>query len=782
MNIRKEDYKPTVIEALTQSLETAARFNPNDVVHPYAVLWTDHDTQWQPIIAQLQRVLPQLLTFGDYKPEFRRGPAIWLRSVVDQALPEVEIPEGTTPIVYLPGVSRQELRAVQECPASLKPLVELQYRGVCWTQKNGKDWTVEAFLVSEEGGLGLNVARDATARRAMLGALAELATTAVDRLKGKHLEAEDFDKLFSDDPVKDLLLWLSDPEAMKSGWNDGRWAAFKSRCKADFKFDPDKDGELVGAELLGKRNESWTTVWERFTESPVSYPGVPELLRKAKPAELFEESSFSWPQNNEKEENDLRKALLGLEQSTPGKARERVAELEKFHGLRRDRVWAKLGQAPLANALGHIARLVDMAATKLGGASAAEMARLYADSAWEVDTAALSAAAAVKSAADAQAIGKALNAVYRPWLESAAEHLQALAEKEPLPGHDGQAIEELQVESGGIVLFADGLRLDVSQRLSSRMRDRGWTVTLSTRWAGLPTVTATAKPAVAPVTKDIKGSSLGEDFLPATATGEQPLTTHRFRKLLASRGYQYIGADETGDPAGRGWTENGELDKLGHSLQGKLAGRIEDQVELLLERVEAMLEAGWKEVRVVTDHGWLWLPGGLPKVDLPKYLTASRWARCAAIKSGSKVEVPTVRWHWNAQERVAVPPGIACFGAGNEYAHGGLSLQESLIPVIRVTAGEATAKASVEIGEVNWAGLRCRVRVETAQPGPLVDLRTKVNDAGSSVSQALALDSKGAASLLVADDELEGTPAVVVVLDASGHVIAKQPTIIGGDH
>ena len=138
----------TVIEALVRSLEAAAKFNPNDVVHPYAVLWTDHDAQWQPIIAQLRRLLPQLLTFGDYEQEHRSGPAIWLRSVVDRALPEVELPEGVTPIVYLPGVSRQELRAVQECPDSLKPLVELQYRGVCWTQKNGKDWTVEAFLVS----------------------------------------------------------------------------------------------------------------------------------------------------------------------------------------------------------------------------------------------------------------------------------------------------------------------------------------------------------------------------------------------------------------------------------------------------------------------------------------------------------------------------------------------------------------------------------------------------------------------------------------------------------
>ena len=215
-------------------------------------------------------------------------------------------------------------------------------------------------------------------------------------------------------------------------------------------------------------------------------------------------------------------------------------------------------------------------------------------------------------------MSKALNVVYRPWLESAAEHLQQLAEKEPLPGHDGQAVDDVIVEPGGLIMFADGLRFDVSQRLTERMRVKGWSVTMSTRWAGLPTVTATAKPAVSPVTKGIKGLSLGEDFLPATADTEQPLTTYRFRKLLAAAGYQYLSADETGDPLGRGWTENGELDKLGHSLQGKLAGKIEEQVDLVLERIEALLDAGWREIRVVTDHGWLWLPGGLPKVDFPQ--------------------------------------------------------------------------------------------------------------------------------------------------------------------
>ena len=68
------------------------------------------------------------------------------------------------------------------------------------------------------------------------------------------------------------------------------------------------------------------------------------------------------------------------------------------------------------------------------------------------------------------------------------------------------------------------------------------------------------------------------------------------------------------------------------TLQGKLAARIEDQLELLLERVQGLLEAGWKRVRVITDHGWLLVPGGMPKVQLPKYLTESRWSRCASIK------------------------------------------------------------------------------------------------------------------------------------------------------
>ena len=773
----------TVIEGLASSLESASAHNSNDTEKPISVLWMDRDAQWQPLLPRLQALMPQLLVhdLDNYRPEDRVGPSIWLRCVVDRALELPGLSGEMTPIVYLPGVSRQELGSAETCPSHLKPLVELQYRGTCWTQKNGKDWTVEAFMVSKDGGLDLDVARDTATRKAMLRALAELAATSVQALRGRRLESEDFDRLLSDDPIRDVLVWLSDPDSVSTHWEVARQDAFKSRCRSDFGFDPDEDGAIPAAERLGHREGLWSIVWSRFAEAPALYPGIPEWLRKAMPKDLFLEDPSTWPQCNDKDETDLRRLFAALEGEIPSAARRRVVQLERLHGRRREWVWAKLDRTPLANALAHLVEVAELTSKDLGGASPTEMAARYAAEAWMVDAAALRSFASVKSSADMNAVRCALQAIYRPWLESAALHLQALAEQQPLPRQREQDKGDVLVDAGGLVLFADGLRFDVSQRLVERLKSRGHTVEVTTRWAAHPSVTATAKPAVSPISELFTGATLGADFLPVDADTGRTLSASRFRKLLDGADYQVLSADDTGDPSGRGWTEYGELDKLGHSLQGKLAARIDDQIVLLLERIESLLHAGWTEVRVVTDHGWLWLSGGLPKVNLPEYLTENRWSRCAAIAGESTVQVPTVPWYWNVAERVALAPGIACFVAGNEYAHGGLSLQESLIPVLRVSSGVTSFAVSASIVAVDWVGLRCRVRIEPAREGFSVDLRTRVNDADSSISGARPIGTKGAASLLVADDDLEGTSAAVVVLDGGGQVIARQSTIIGGE-
>ena len=776
----------TLLEAARASLARAARYNPGDVVAPAAVLWTDADGQWQPVAEQLRGLMPELLTLGDYDTETRTGPAIWLRCVIEPAvradkLPDLAWPTDTVPVIYMPNVSRQTLRAVEECPNELKPLVELQYRGAVWTQKNGKDWTVEAFLISEDGGLELDVARDKQTRLAMLGALSQLAVTPISRLRGKRLEAEDFDKLMIGDTPRDLLLWLSDPAGARSEWDDAKWAAFRSRCKAEYGFDPDSDGEIVGGEKLGLRQDAWLGVWQRFAESPGLYLGIPDLLRNAKPKTLFVDRD-AWPDENEGMEEALRSALALLGSANPTEARQRTAELETEHGVRRDWVWAKLGLCPLADALAHLAVLAKRTVTTLGGESPEIMAKLYTEGDYLADDAALRALACVKTAEDLVAVQAAVRCMYLPWLEDTARNFQKCVAGSALPDASGQT--GIAVEAGECALFADGLRFDVAQRLCAMATEQQMEVTADWRWAGLPTVTATAKAAISPVAEKLVGHNPGADFLPETAEDSQSLNTSRFRKLLTAAGYEVFGTAETGDSQAknaRGWTEYGEFDKLGHDLQGKLAARIEDQLELLLERVQGLLEAGWKRVRVVTDHGWLLAPGGLPKVQLPKYLAESRWSRCASVKDVAHVKVPVAGWHWNSHERFAFGPGVHCFVAGQEYAHGGVSLQECLIPVLTFTSSITPAAVTATVADIRWLGLRCRVTVDAGEAEVMADLRTKPNDPRSSVTVPKAVDSEGKVGLLVGDDSLEGTIVSLVLLDPSGRVIGKEPTTIGGE-
>lgn len=70
---------PTLLESVQESLLQAARYNPGEMVRPAVILWTDADGQWQPLVAELRNLRPGLLTYGEYDPEQKTGPAIWLR-------------------------------------------------------------------------------------------------------------------------------------------------------------------------------------------------------------------------------------------------------------------------------------------------------------------------------------------------------------------------------------------------------------------------------------------------------------------------------------------------------------------------------------------------------------------------------------------------------------------------------------------------------------------------------------------------------------------------------
>ena len=677
----------TVLDRLLASLR--ARAAPLDgETRPAAVLWTDPREEWRPLVDLLLQSVEECVVLGDYAPARRTGPAVWVRCVVDRTLDEPALPDGRPPIVYLPGVARQDLRAGGECPDRLRPLVELLFRGALWRQPNGSDWTVNAFLTSPKT-LGLDVAGDRATAEALLRALPEVALAPVAQLEGRRLEAEDFDRMLAGDVIRDLLRWMGDPETTRTRLGENGWHAFCNRCEDELGFSPAQEADVVAGERMAKGEEGWAAVWERFAEAPGSYGDVPGLLRRSAPAGAlrFEERE-RWPDLNDEDEKAVRGALEKLPKLPHHEACEAVTALERSHGERRAWVWARLGLAPMAELLKPLASLAAAARQVLGGTDPADMAAAYVERGWQADLGAWQAVAAAPIP-DEACVAAAVRHLLQPWLEESARAFQAAVERKPLPGAGEQP--SVNAEDDGCLVFVDGLRFDLAQRLAERLEGRGLRVDLGRRWAALPTVTGTGKPAVTPVAGEIEGDALGQAFGARLKAAGKPADAPALRDAMAVRGYQILAGDGADAPRAHpahGWLETGEFDTLGHQRGAQLARHLEGELERVAERIERVLDAGWTSVRVVTDHGWLLLPGGLPKVDLPKHLTESRWARCAAIAGESTPDVVRAPWHWNGAQWFATPPGIACFNRSEEYAHGGLSIQECLIPDLVVTRVE----------------------------------------------------------------------------------------------
>ena len=773
---------PTLLTALIDKLR-GCNVHGDAEEAPVAILWTDPKGEWKPLIPLLRQQLPELVSLGSYDPGHQQGPALWLRCVVDRTLTDPAPVEGHLPILYLPGVSRQELRAGEGCPWALEPLIELMFRGSLWLQRNGRDWTLAAFLGSVDS-LDLDLATDQGTKAALSRALSELAVVPLEQLRGTKLEAKDFDALLADDPIRDLLLWMGNPQAFQLRCSSERWIALASIWKKELKFDPAKEGELTAADRLARGSAGWAKVWQRFTDQPQAFPGIAELLRRAAPADIQGDllgggdDLSRWPSHNDAREQEVLEALKGLANQPHADASRTVRDLEASHQERRQWIWAQLDLSAMALLLEPLGRLAQRADQPLAGSTPEEFIEPYTTNGWEADLSAWQAMAMATTAQE-EVVRNAVGALLRPWLDANASRFQQAVTRHGLATPTAQGA--MCAEPGGVLLFADGLRYDVARQLQKELEVMGITGSLTTRWAALPTVTATAKPAITPLIGEIHGEALPEDFAPAFRSGRSTGAAE-LRKALVAEGYMILSTGDLNLPTSaeaRGWLEVGDLDHRGHQLQNELPRVIKSEIERLAHRIQMLLEAGWRSVKVVTDHGWLFCPDGLPTAELPKHLTASKWARCAAIKGESQVPVPTAAWSWNPSEQFATPNGAACFNTGgtNAYAHGGISLQECLTPVLVVSGGASTAPAAA-ISEITWRGLRCNLEVSGTVAGIKADLR-RDTAGGPSVATAPKPIEDGGARLLVEDEDLMGVAVVVVLLTPDGRVISQRSTRVG---
>ena len=758
----------TPLDTLVSALHEAASYNASAEAAPVALVWCDAGKDFLPLIPALRERLPELLTFGDIDPEARIGPAVWIRAATVGAIEGVSWPEGTIPIIYIPSVARETLKGVEDCPQLLQPLVWYTFAGVYFGHMNGKDWTLRGFLSAERGPLKLELPDDSATRAALSHAAIRLCTRSVDELRGKRWDADQLNSLLAPDLATDMLDWIDG--SLSDEIDSARFSAFASIAKKELKFDPLKLSKQDAVKRLAEREDKWAQVWARF-EGATGYAQVFDYLGCEEPATPFDLSVNRevYPKLNTKGEKELRDALQNLSELSFDEARAKVQELEEEHAWRRSTVWARRSEAPLAKALEHLAALAT--AASLPAHDGIALAEVYTSTGWNADCSAMSAIASAPRDLDRIAVTAALRAIYLPWLDEGAIALQELV-------HNGKvkfSKPEPTVSDVTTVLFVDGLRMDIAHQLVQVLRKDGLLPELDWTWSGFPTITATCKPLVTPVAEALKGPAIPTDVTPITPDGK-PANKPNLFKVMNAQGWE---TDSALLPEQRLWAETGRFDEEGHALGARLAERLVQGVRDVADAVLSLVRSG-RDVRIVTDHGWLLMPGNLLCAPLDPGLVepSGKRARCALVKPKASTSYMEVPWTWNSDISIAAATGARAFYAGCEYAHGGISPQECVLPVISVAGGKV--RNEVSIAKAQWEGFR--LRLEVAGGADLeVDLRLGFQSSGPSlIKGGRVLDDNGRTSFLVSDEH-EGETASLVIVDANGRVLSQCVTTIGGE-
>ncbi len=124
------------------------------------------------------------------------------------------------------------------------------------------------------------------------------------------------------------------------------------------------------------------------------------------------------------------------------------------------------------------------------------------------------------------------------------------------------------------------------------------------------------------------------------------------------------------------------IDDLGHASASVLVRYLNDEVARLERLVRKLHSWGYPEVHLVTDHGFVLVSDEVDVREVPSPAGQALLVkpRYAVLAAGAVVEAKTFPFPLDPSFRLAFPPGLACFRKDEDFTHGGLTLQEVIIP------------------------------------------------------------------------------------------------------
>lgn len=394
----------------------------------------------------------------------------------------------------------------------------------------------------------------------------------------------------------------------------------------------------------------------------------------------------------------------------------RAGAATPWDGLKGDTQWFVLGD---------LAALVERAGEALTEAPAlkraADLATAYASRWWYIDQLHLRVRAACSGVPGLENVRRVADLAYFDYAGQVNQRFTDLVEAEeawPPKGTDG--VEGIRAglwqSSGGrhAVIISDGCRWDLAEGVRERLTDD---CSLAPLMATLPTETAFGMTALLPLENQPVTVEFGSKGLSIKQSGGYDLATRDGRK-------KYLKAALT-DPDGKALVEfvdmeallrgaevpktpfvvvfDNTIDEQGHKGTEELPALAEQFIGNLRRTVERLHAAGVDVVHLVTDHGFLLVPAdAVDALGTPAVLQAQAYhkdVRWAALKPGAPVtEVFRLPVSLAPNDIVlGLPRGLRTLVKAPEFIHGGISLQECVIPYLVSRVSMPQAKVALDL-------------------------------------------------------------------------------------
>lgn len=374
--------------------------------------------------------------------------------------------------------------------------------------------------------------------------------------------------------------------------------------------------------------------------------------------------------------------------------------------------------------LADVVHLIERARQALDQAAAlgeaAGLVRAYADGWWQIDRLHLRVRAACARVAGLERVRRVADRAYFEYATDVnqrfSEHVEVEGRWPPSACRGVEGVRKALWSDGAgrrAVIISDACRWDLAQGLRERLPHDA---ELSAVLATLPTTTPFGMTAMLPLHDGPVAVGLSAHDLTIKQGGGPDLATRDGRKaffqatLVGGNGAPRVGFLDM-DELLLGVTVPGTplvivfdntIDEQGHKGTEELPGLVEPFVGNLKRTIDRLHEVGIGEVHLVTDHGFLLVPPeAVDELGRPEVLPAQavhKAERWAALEPDAPVaELIRMPLPLASEIRLGFPRGLRTLIKASGFVHGGISLQECVIPHLVSRISPAQARVGVDL-------------------------------------------------------------------------------------